>query len=234
MMDIYGEMPLSSHENVDVGREVNDVPTHSEVWGKYDCPYEQNTSESLETSNDVCGPPSGDSWAGYDKPMDQDTEKMLSQTDEFNGVYDDNGRLYMRDGEIIPSNEYDINGYHYSTDDQGRITKAEGIVQIPENKEPRAKLPEIKDAKETDDKGHLFAHVFGGADNKGNLVPMDSELNRHGDYRKCEIEVEQAIKEGKEVSLTVECEYADNARPTSFVMTIEIDGDVSERTFLNK
>lgn len=42
--------------------------------------------------------------------------------------YDDNGKLYRVENELMPNSEYEINGYKYKTDDKGRIVSAEGTV----------------------------------------------------------------------------------------------------------
>ena len=155
---------------------------------------------------------------------------------EFKNIkVDDNGKPFMKDGERIPNNEYDLKGFHYSTDDNGRIIKTEGSInRIPETT-PRGNSPEIKDMAPRDDKGHVIALELGGADNPGNIVPMNAELNRFGDYRICEREVKQAVLEGKEVKISIEMEYEGvSSRPTLFHYTYEIDGEITERTFLNK
>lgn len=165
-------------------------------------------------------------------------EKSLKITDDVSEVitkYDDNGKPFMSDGRLLPNNEYELNGYRYTTDTYGRKTKVEGNFYLPDNKEPRANLPKIEGCQIGDDRGHLVAHEFGGANNEGNLVPMNSELNRYGDYRIWEREVREALKEGKEVLATNEMEYFDaSSRPYSFTITTTIDGEISERTFLNK
>ena len=42
------------------------------------------------------------------------------------------------------------------------------------------------DMRKTDDRGHLIADRFNGSGGIENLVPMDSDLNQHGDYMKME------------------------------------------------
>ena len=165
--------------------------------------------------------------------VEDDTDSFLNELEQTE--VDDNDNPYIKDGDLIPNNEYDFNGYHYTTDDKGRIIKVERKINIPEEKKPRGNLPAIKDSQPGDDKGHLIAHEFDGVDNEGNLVPMNSDLNRNGDYRKFEREIEKAKRDGKDVNVSIEIDYYDNSsRPTSFTVTIEFDGEISERTFLNK
>lgn len=147
---------------------------------------------------------------------------------------DDNGKTYSQNGELVPNNEYRLNGYTYRTDEVGRITQVEGKIQLPQEKVDRDNLPEIKDRRETDHKGHLIAHELGGADTEGNLVSMDGKLNQ-GDYRKMENEIKRSVEEGKDVRVNIEAEYRDDShRPSSFNMSIDIDGEHTEKVFINE
>ena len=58
--------------------------------------------------------------------------------------FDDNGKLYRVENDLAPNAEYEINGYKYKTDDQGRIVTAEGTLHM---KEREGRLP-IKDSIE--------------------------------------------------------------------------------------
>ena len=147
---------------------------------------------------------------------------------------DDSGKTYSQNGELVPNNEYRLNGYTYRTDEVGRITQVEGKIQLPPEKVDRDNLPEIKDKRETDHKGHLIAHELGGADTEGNLVSMDGKLNQ-GDYRKMENEIKRSVEEGKDVRVNIEAEYRDDShRPSSFNMSIDIDGEHTEKVFINE
>lgn len=154
---------------------------------------------------------------------------------------DDNGNIYNVDGKNLPNCKYELNGYEYETDDKGRIIKAEGDIKIPEYK-PRPKyLPDIdgrrtsEDDRGSDDRGHLIAHEFGGADTEGNLVPMNSEVNQSGEYRKLEQELRKAKEEGHDVHVKVEPQYEDDSnRPSSFIVTYTIDGETYEKVIVNE
>ena len=147
---------------------------------------------------------------------------------------DDNGKTYSQNGELVPNNEYKLNGYAYKTDELGRISKAEGTIQLPQETVSRASLPEIKDAREGDHKGHIIAHDLGGADTEGNLVPMDARLNQ-SDYRKFEIEVKKTVEEGNDVKGTFELEYEnDTSRPSSIIVSLDINGEITEKVFINE
>ena len=148
---------------------------------------------------------------------------------------DDYGSQYIKDSTLLPDNCYVLNDYIYNTDSQGRIISCEGELKIPETKTERPTLPETPDRLSTDDRGHLIAREFGGADTKGNLVSMNAELNRNGDYRNWEREGSNAVKSGQFVSVHIELNYDEiSKRPSSFTVTMIIDSEINEKTFLNK
>lgn len=157
-------------------------------------------------------------------------------TAEQDKKYDDNGTVYSIDGVLQPNTHYELNGYRYTTDDKGRIVKTEGTVILPTDKSPRPRLPDIPDRNpDTDDRGHLIAREFGGADTEGNLVPMDSDINQNGEYRKLEQELKKAAQNGSEVTVAIEPQYeGDSHRPKEFIVTYTIDGEISEKVIMNR
>ena len=146
---------------------------------------------------------------------------------------DDNGKPYIKDGELIPNNTYEINGVKYETDDKGRIVRAEAKVEINNSPRPSLNNRKVGGLEPGDDKGHVIAHVLGGSDTEGNLVAQDAKLNR-GEYKSMELSAKRAREEGKDVTMTVEIEYdGDSKRPKSFTVTLEIDGDITVKKFIN-
>lgn len=196
-------------------------------------------SQNIEIGEDVAEPPEVSSNATPelannvdDIQTDKNENIQFSEVME-NATLDDTGKPYIKDGELIPNNTYEINGVKYETDDKGRIIHAETSVEI--NNEPRPSLNSRKvDGLEPgDDKGHIVAHILGGADTEGNLVAMDSKLNR-GEYKSMELGAKRALEEGKEVIMTVDIEYeGDSKRPKSFTVTLEIDDEITVKKFLN-
>lgn len=163
----------------------------------------------------------------------------LSEVSPGHRVYlDDSNKVYRVDDELLPNNEYVINGYEYKTDEFGRITSAEGQVSL----RTRERLP-IKDSmdtigkgsqRETDDRGHLMADWFNGSNGMENIVPMDGELNK-GAFNKLENRLAEAVKNGCDVSYKVEPRYSDDSRrPSSFVVTDIIDGETTVTVFKNE
>ena len=168
---------------------------------------------------------------------------------EFNAVaneetnkseyFDDNGVKYREGNELLPNNEFEINSYTYKTDGEGRVISAEGKLQV-KNHEGRFDMDSRSaldkgDMRETDDRGHLIADRFNGSGGIENLVPMDSDLNQHGDYNKLEGTLSDAVRDGADVRLKVEPIYeAESTRPTEFRITFSIDGDKEMVIFKNE
>ena len=160
--------------------------------------------------------------------------------DEFsdkNVKTDDNGKVYRVENELVPNNTYEINGYKYQTDAEGRIVSAEGKLQIKDH-EGRSVMDSrsIVDRghmKPTDDRGHVIADMFNGSGGIENVVPMDAKLNQ-GDYKALECTLADAVKDGAKVDFKVEPIYQGNStRPSEFKVTYSIDGDKSTRVFRN-
>lgn len=169
--------------------------------------------------------------------QNQDVSSEIDCDD--NGIdCDDNGKEYRIGDNLIPDNSYEINGYLYKTDSEGRISSADGMLQMrsPDyRRNSKDTIDQIGKGSEKpdDERGHLIGHQFGGGDNLENMVPMARELN-HGDYLKMETELADAVKDGADVRLKVEPIYEDDSyRPTEIRATYSIDGDCSVKVFRN-
>ena len=147
---------------------------------------------------------------------------------------DDDGKTYCQNGELVPNNEYKLNGYSYKTDELGRITQVHGTLTLKEEISNRPAAPEVKGMEENDQKGHLIGREFNGSDSEGNFAAMSSQVNQR-EFRAWEIENKKYLKEGKDVKVTIECVYdGDSHRPSSFIATREVDGEISEKVFNNE
>ena len=153
---------------------------------------------------------------------------------------DDVGNIYRCGKELVPNNEYEINGYKYKTDEMGRVVSAEGKAHIKTH-EGRLKIEDTKetighgDELPTDDKGHLIGDQLDGSNGMENIVAQDAELNR-GSYRKLEDYLAKAVKEGHDVDIKVEPIYGDKLsyRPTEIKYTYTIDGEKNITLFPNR
>lgn len=163
-------------------------------------------------------------------------EPVLAEKEK--AYYDDKGSLYRMEDELVPNNDYEVNGYRYITDEFGRIISAEGELRI---KDREGRLP-IEDSiavigkgdeLEDDDRGHLIGDRFDGSNGLENMIPQEAEINR-GNYKNFENELAEYVKAGKEVSLAIEPVYeGDSRRPTALLAVYSIDGSENMRIFPN-
>lgn len=152
---------------------------------------------------------------------------------------DDNGQPHMykdEDGQWkrCPNIEYDINGYHYKTDEKGRIIESSGTLSTKDWEGKKPISAHVPGMQKGDNRGHLIGDRFGGSNRLDNLVPMSEKLN-NGEFKKLERQLKNAVDEGKEVYIKIEAEYeGDSERPTGFYVTYSIDGEEHEIYFSNE
>ena len=151
---------------------------------------------------------------------------------------DDNGTKYREGDSLLPNTQFEVRGYRYKTDEQGRVVSAEGQLRRRDPSYTR-KMEDVRsidgqEYKTTDDRGHLIGHRFDASDKLENLVPMDAKLNQ-GDYVKLENTLAAAVKDGADVRLKVEPVYEGGfTRPSKFRITYSIDGDKDTVVFKNE
>ena len=140
---------------------------------------------------------------------------------------DDNGAIYLKDGELAPNTTYELNGYIYTTDEQGRIVHCEAKPKrTPEN--PRdinaQRQAGGEDRHPSDQGGHIVGRDLNGDGGAGNLVAMDSRINQ-SDYKRMENDIKDALDEGKDVTVTTDISYSgDSKRPDTITVTVTADG----------
>ena len=130
---------------------------------------------------------------------------------------------------------YESKGYYYQTDELGRIKKAQGKLRLEDG--VRNKGDQLKaggdDRLPGDHGGHLFAKVFAGSGEIDNLVAMAAIVN-NSKYRKVEKQWENALKEGKEVQVTIDLVYdGSNKRPNKFNINYSIGKKKNNLTIPN-
>ena len=126
------------------------------------------------------------------------------------------------------------NGHAYLTDTLGRVTKAEGVLDV-RRVDPNTyqQLIAGQAGGQGYEGGHLIAKLFGGAGERINLIPQLSSVNR-GEFRVMEKEWADAIRAGKEVKVEVSPIYAGSGRvPTKIDVTYWIAGTRDTKTFVN-
>ena len=151
---------------------------------------------------------------------------------------DDNGKEYRVGDNLIPNNQYEINGYSYKTDNMGRIVSTEGTLNL---KKHEGRLP-IKDSLETiahgeqrknDDRGHIVGDQFDGSNGMENITAQDSKENQ-GVYKKLEDQLANEIKQGKEVKYRIDIHYDEKSYiPTDRVYHYSINGEKHMQVFPN-
>ena len=148
---------------------------------------------------------------------------------------DDEGKTFREGDHLIANNEFKRNDYVYRTDDQGRVISANGKLRLSENSSRSMESPKnMRDMKDSDERGHLIAKRFGGSDRLENLVPMNAKLN-HGDYNSMENKLAKAVQDGHDVRLKVEPVYKeDTMRPSEIRATYTIDGEKDIVSFRNE
>lgn len=167
--------------------------------------------------------------------LDIDDDILDELTNDLDAV-DDNGQFYKLAGFLVPDNQYEINGYKYETDSQGRIVRASGELHLSDM--GRKTINENRvggdDKCDTDDRGHLIADRFGATNKIDNLVAMDSNLNR-GAYKALENKLADALSDNHKVNMEVNVYYkGDSERPSSFLVKYSVDGEKFQAHFTNE
>lgn len=207
----------------EISSEVSKSPEASKLSVDPDKPIGSDTKEpKREISNSESHAP-----IDADKPI------------EGKKIYtDDNGNQYRIGNELIPSNQYEVNGYTYQTDSHGRVKSAEGQLHIDET--PRKYISSSMesigkgDQQEGDQRGHLIGDKFGGGNGLENIVAMNGKVNQ-GDYKAIENKCAKALGNDREVHMKIVPKYEGvSHRPTAFRITYIIDGEKTVATLKNE
>ena len=132
-----------------------------------------------------------------------------------------------------PGSRYSVNGYLYATDDQGRVIRAEGELQLTTAARNATQQSEVGRAGverpsgyvygESDDGGHLIGSRFNGAGEALNMVPQNSALNQNGKWKALENQWAQALKDGTRVKVRIEPRFSGGSnRPDYFDIVVEV------------
>lgn len=152
--------------------------------------------------------------------------------------FDDNGNVYRIDNDLVPDNEYQINGYVYQTDNMGRVSSVGGLLRMKDRNDRLTIKDSITDIgkgdqKEGDDRGHLIGDQFDGSNGLENMIPEDPVVNRV-DFKNFENDLAKQVKDGKEVIVNIDIVYeGDSRRPTDIVVTYSVNGEMNFRIFPN-
>lgn len=146
-----------------------------------------------------------------------------------------------------PDTVYEFDTYRWTTDDQARVIRAEGRVDLePVGRNDAELQREIgNEGRDTDVGFHVIADRLGGPTNRLNVVPGNGKpigdglpnLN-NGDYKRFENELARLAEAGHAVDMRVSPQYNPgntSHRPDVFVAEYRVDGgDWIDQTFPNK
>ena len=170
----------------------------------------------------------------------QDSSGIIDKIDGHKYYYDSNGDVYRVDDSLMANTTYDLNGYHYTTDDAGRISWVEGDLHL-RDRDSRLTIRDdisnigLGDELETDDRGHIIADLFDGPNGLENLIPQDFSINR-GAYNKFEGELADEIRAGNDVRANFEIVYPEgdiSYRPSEIIVTYTINDQIYFTSFPN-
>lgn len=141
---------------------------------------------------------------------------------------DDNGNPHMKRGtdkeyHVLPNTKYTVNGYTYQSDENGRIIHGEGNLSVKDG-ERAALNAKVSDMRETDQRGHIIADIFGGSNQNDNLVAQLQSMNQ-GSYKVLESSLSDLIRSQNQVHGNYTIEYADHSsRPSAVTVNYSING----------
>lgn len=146
-----------------------------------------------------------------------------------------------------PDTVYEFSSYRWTTDDQARVIRAEGQVDLAPmgRNDPGLQRDIGNEGRDTDVGFHIIADRLAGPTNRLNVVPGNGapigdglpNLN-NGAYKRFENELARLAESGHDVDMRVSPHYnPDNVsnRPDTFVAEYRVDGgDWIDQTFPNK
>lgn len=145
-----------------------------------------------------------------------------------------------------PNVRYEYNDMFWRTDEAGRTAEVGGQLSLnPAGRDTglQRDIGRGPDARDTDVGFHLIADSLGGPTNRLNVLPGNgrpiddglANLNQ-GAYARMERTLRDALGQGKDVRFELQTVYpdGDTFRPSEFLVTAWVDGDLVEWTFINK
>ena len=157
--------------------------------------------------------------------------EVIREVPGVKGAWNDGLNASLKPGAVYLLD----NGHAYMTDALGRVSKAEGLLDVAKmDRNAYQQLMAGKVGGEGYEGGHLLATLFGGAGEKINLIPQLSTVNRV-EFRAMERTWADAIRAGKEVRVEVSPIYSGSSKvPDNVVARWWVDGVPDQRIFPNK
>ena len=209
-------------------RDQPSVPTLDDLKSKLEDIFKAETPDSVSMKEDISDTNPLEESNPRSMTLDDGTVVTLPDAKAYENVTktDDNGTVYLKDGELEPNTTYELNGNTYTTDEQGRIIRCEATPErSPEN--PRDVNAQLQaggeDRRPSDQGGHIVGRDLNGDGGAGNMVAMDSKINQ-SDYKRMENDIKAALDEGKDVTVTTDISYSgDSKRPDTITVTVTAD-----------
>lgn len=209
-------------------RDQPSVPTLDDLKSKLEDIFKAETPDSVSMKEDISDTNPLEESNPRSMTLDDGTVVTLPDAKAYENVTktDDNGTVYLKDGELEPNTTYELNGNTYTTDEQGRIIRCEATPErSPEN--PRDVNAQLQaggeDRRPSDQGGHIVGRDLNGDGGAGNLVAMDYKINQ-SDYKRMENDIKAALDEGKDVTVTTDISYSgDSKRPDTITVTVTAD-----------
>ena len=218
----------------EVGRQMEQtdqrpVPSLEDLKNKLEVIFKVETLDDASTKENITETNPLDESNLCSVTLDDGTVVTVPDVKSYEIVTkaDDNGTVYLKNGELEPNTTYELNGNTYTTDEQGRIIRCEARPErSPEN--PRDVNAQIQaggeDRRPSDQGGHIVGRDLNGDGGAGNLVAMDSRINQ-SDYKRMENDIKAALDEGKDVTVTTDISYSgDSKRPDTFTVVVTANG----------
>lgn len=188
--------------------------------------YTSKMFSSTALSNDLGMGKTGESVSSDTTSVSSSSPSISADNRQIAAAMDDNGTVYLKDGELEPNTTYELNGNTYTTDEQGRIIRCEATPKRS-TENPRDVNAQLQaggeDRRSSDQGGHIVGRDLNGDGGAGNLVAMDSKINQ-SDYKRMENDIKATLDEGKDVTVTIDISYSgDSKRPDTITATVTAD-----------
>lgn len=209
-------------------RDQPTVPTLNDLKSKLEVIFKEKMPDNVSLKEDISETNLLEESYNRSVTLDDGTVVILPDVKTYENVTktDDNGAIYLKDGELEPNTTYELNGNTYTTDELGRIIHCEAKPKrSPEN--PRDVNAQLQvggeDRRLSDQGGHIIGRDLNGDGGAGNLVAMDSRINQ-SDYKRMENDIKTALDDGKDVTVTTDINYSGaSKRPDTIIVTVTED-----------
>lgn len=204
------------------------TPTVDDLKSKLEDIFKAETLDNVSVKEDISETNPLEESKSRSVALEDGTVVLLPDAKTYEKLIktDDNGIVYLKDGELEPDTVYELNGNTYTTDELGRIIRCEAKPKrSPEN--PRDVNAQLQaggiDRRPSDQGGHIVGRDLNGDGGAGNLIAMDSKINQ-SDFKRMENDIKDALDEEKDVATTTDISYSgDSKRPDIITVTTVAD-----------